>query len=135
MAQLARSVGWGALATVWIAAACTFAQPARADDVITDIAGWHHPTKSVFAKHHLELTRVVITQNGKFPIFHVKFFPASPLLAINDPFFRPLEIDALLANGKWPLRIVSDNGFRCAIDVSWDRAHKTMNEQVDGDDC
>lgn len=87
--------------------------------VVTDIAAWSNPTKEVFRKHHLKLTKVQLMWNRKFPVFHVADFGADPGSGAADSFFAPLLSDLLKANGGAALKIVEDSthdGFVVAYD-------------------
>ena len=74
-----------------------------------DLSSWHHPTRLVFEKKGLSLTRVQLCNNGKLPVFFAEV-PYDPMGA-SGSFFNPLYAELRDANGGWPFAIVatSDN--------------------------
>ena len=101
--------------------------------VITDIATWSHPTKQVFEKHHLKLTKVELMWNRTFPVFHVATFDADPGAEPADTSLSALVLDLLEANGKNAFKLVEDDahdGFVVAFDR---KTHRVYREMVQGE--
>ncbi len=102
--------------------------------VITDIATWSHPTKDVFNKYHLRLTKVELMWNKTFPVFHVTDFGADPGAGPSSPYFTSLEMDLLKANGYNAFKIVEDNVHDGFV-VAFDRRKRFLDrELVQGED-
>ncbi len=97
--------------------------------VITDIAGWSHPAKTVLQKHKLTLTKVELEWDKKFPVFHVATFGADPTSHAADPSFLPLLQELLTANAKWPYKLVSDDEHDGFL-VLWDAKKKAIRKEV-----
>ena len=123
-----------------LAGSASAAAPNPADDprfyrrdphetVISSISAWAHPTKQVFAKHHLKLVKVELMLNGKFPVFHVADFGADPAAGPTGAFFSPILFDLLRANGYNALKIVEDSAHDGFV-VAYDRKTRSLFEQL-----
>ena len=99
------------------------------ETVITDIGSWSHPTKDVFEKNHLALTKVELMWNKTFPVFHVKSFGADPGAGPAHAFFVPLEADLIKANGGNAFKMVEDEGADGFV-VYYDRTKRAIHEQM-----
>jgi hypothetical protein len=95
---------------------------------ITDIRNWHHPVKSVFQKHQVEVSKVEL-HNQTYPVFYVKF-PYDPWLGHNDKYFKPLYYETLKANGFWDYALV-DRSAGVRINLRWDKKTKTLSEALE----
>ena len=99
------------------------------ETVITDIGSWSHPTKDVFEKSHLALTKVELMWDKKFPVFHVKSFGADPSAGPAHAFFVPLEVDLIKANGGNAFKMVEDEGGDGFV-VYYDRKTRAIHEAL-----
>jgi hypothetical protein len=114
---------------VWAVMALS-APGAAADRVVIDnVHAWQHPVKQVFQEMNVTLYKVELLQNRTYPVFHVKF-PYDPHLGHNDKYFRTLYQKTLKANGYWSYAFVAPED-RVRVRVTYDRAAKTMREQVE----
>jgi hypothetical protein len=96
--------------------------------VITNIQDWQHPVKKVLEKHQVVLSKVEL-HHKTYPVFYVRF-PADPRFAHNDKFFKPLYYETLQANGFWNYAFV-DQSFDCRINIGWDKATRTLTENLE----
>jgi hypothetical protein len=96
--------------------------------VITNIQDWQHPVKKVLEEHRVVLSKVEL-HHKTYPVFYVRF-PADPRFAHNDKFFKPLYYETLQANGFWNYAFV-DQSFDCRINIGWDKATRTLTEDLE----
>ena len=92
--------------------------------VITDIQFWQHPTKDVFTKNSVVVSKVELKNDKKYAIFHVKF-PYDPQSSVNDSYFNRLYLDVLRANG-WNSYSIQDDEDKITIKVTWDNVNKNI---------
>ncbi len=94
-----------------------------AEVVITDISNWKHPTKNVFEKHGIKLIKVVLQQNGVYPIFHAAM-PGDPRLVRNDKDNVAFLLELGKANGWWDFTLVDRGDIK--VFVKYDRKKKAL---------
>jgi len=98
-------------------------QQSLAEVVITDIANWKHPTKNVFEKHGIKLTKVVLQQNGVYPVFYAAM-PGDPMLVRNDKDNIAFLLELGKANGWWDFTLV-ERGY-IKVFAKFDRKKKIL---------
>ena len=86
--------------------------PEKEDKIITDIVNWNHPTKQIFIKNKIILSKVILTRDNKYPIFYVKSISKS--FDESSLFLKELAEK----NGYWDFK-VTDNIH--SIEVSCDK--------------
>ena len=86
--------------------------PEKEDKIITDIVNWNHPTKQIFIKNNIILSKVILTRDNKYPIFYVKSISKS--FDESSLFLKELAEK----NGYWDFK-VTDNIH--SIEVSCDK--------------
>jgi hypothetical protein len=87
--------------------------------VISDISNWKHPTKDVFEKYGIMLSRVEIIEN--YPIFYTKFKKKK-----SDNEMKKILEELLKANGYWDFEI-KDEFSKERIKIFGDRENKKMD--------
>ncbi len=96
-----------------------------------DLSKWHHPTRTVLENAGVQIIKVELCNDGKYPIFTVgfKYDPQGQ----TDDYFNPLYAKMADANGFWPYSFV-DVEDSLIIDIGTDKAKKNLSikfEQVD----
>ncbi len=104
----------------------------RADDVVVidDIGNWRHPTKDVFSKWKIKLTKVDLLNHRVYPVFYVDGLPFDPMMGRqNAKDMGRLEAELFAANGKhdYALELKQDN---IRVNVSYNRATRTLEEEI-----
>ena len=124
-----------ALLTAFILGATSFAcakSPAeiKATDtvVITDIVAWKHPIKDVLAKNKVQLHKVELTKNRKYPILYVTL-PYDPQSSETTDYFNQLYTELLTANGWWSYAL-HDEQDKIQIDINWDKRKRLMSMDI-----
>ncbi|CAN3989787.1 hypothetical protein [Methylocystis bryophila] len=112
-----------------IALTCTVLS---ADDVVTvdDIANWRHPTKDVFSKWKIKLTKVDLLNHRVYPVFYVDGLPFDPMMGYeNAKQMSRLEAELFAANGKhdYALELKQDN---IRVNVTYNPATRTLEEEI-----
>jgi hypothetical protein len=107
--------------------------PARAADdvvVIDDVASWSHPTKDVFVRWKIKLTKVELLNHRLYPVFHVEGFPFDPMMGWeNARDMARLESELFVANGRHDYAL-EDEGDHIGVIVSYDPAKRTLTEAI-----
>lgn len=67
---------------------------------------WNHPTRLVLEKYQIPLSKLLLCNNKRYPIYFVDF-KYDPHTNQSDRYFHPIYYDLLKANGGWPLAFVS----------------------------
>ena len=98
----------------------TVEEPTKKQE-ITDIAAWKHPTKAVFSKYGVTLTKVTLID--KHPIFSAQF-PFDPQTSPNARRLERMCIELLHANGNWPYTLVVPEDS-VAFEVKWNSRTRT----------
>lgn len=93
----------------------------KPDKVISDIAHWEHPVKSVLAAEKLELYKVELFKSGTYPVFYVKALTTQN--ANNKAFLNQLAKQ----NSYWDFEIKDQ---KHSIAVSIDKKTKTITNVV-----
>ncbi|MBE7213176.1 MAG: hypothetical protein INR65_19355 [Gluconacetobacter diazotrophicus] len=99
------------------------------ETVITDIAAWSHPTKAVFARHHLELGKVELMWDRTFPVFHVATLGADPATGPGGRSLTALELELLRANGFHAYKLVEDDHHDGVV-IAYDQRTRTVDREV-----
>lgn len=95
--------------------------PAKKQE-ITDIATWKHPTKAVFSKYGVTLTKVTLID--KYPIFSAQF-PFDPQTSPNARRLERMCVELLRANGNWSYTLEApEDGV--AFEVKWNSRARTI---------
>ncbi len=106
--------------------------PARAEDVVVidDVAGWRHPTKDVFAKWKIKLTKVELRNHRLYPVFYLTGFPFNPMMGWeNARQMARLEAELLVANGKHDYAM-EDESDHIGVIVTYDPAKRALTEAI-----
>jgi hypothetical protein len=96
-----------------------------------DLSKWRHPTRTVLENAGVQIVKVELCNDNKYPIFTVNF-KYDPEAATDD-FFDPLYAKMAAANGFWPYSFV-DLGDPVIIDIGTDKAKESLSinfEEVD----
>jgi hypothetical protein len=97
--------------------------------VIEDVAHWQHPVRAILKKHKVELQKVVLKSECKYPVFYVSF-PYDPQSSATRKYFDELYFEVLRANGYWSYAF-DDAMDGLLIHVNWDRKRKTMSVEFE----
>jgi hypothetical protein len=128
---------WSAAVVVWLGllSAATFCLPAVAqqtdsDTIITDIASWKDPAKTVLQANNVKLKKVEIRHTAdqaahKYFVFDVSF-PYDPQSSETQKYFNKLYVAVLRATNNSNYALV-DEDDRLRIEVGWDKSKKTMS--------
>ena len=92
--------------------------------VITDIASWKHPVKKIFSQNNIKLSKVVLTNHKKYPVFYVSF-PYDPQSSQTSDYFNQLYAEVLAANGWWSYAL-QDEQDKVRIEVNWNKSKNEM---------
>jgi hypothetical protein len=96
--------------------------------IITDIQSWHHPTKDIFKKNAVEVSKIELRSNKRYAIFYVKF-PYDPQSSATKKYFNKLYLNILRANG-WRDFSLQDNDDQITIKVRWDKHKKEAKIEI-----
>ena len=109
--------------------ATSFAQTKMQGTIaITDIASWKHPVKEVLTRHKVQLSKVNLTKNNKYPVFYVTL-PYDPQSSETSEYFNQLYAEVLEANGWWSYAF-HDEQDQIQIEINWDKSKKQMSIDI-----
>jgi len=121
--------GWITICAVMLITMSVNAPVVQADNetptVITDIANWHHPVKKVFARHKIQINKVVLLKNKTYPVFYVKL-TYDPQTSATTSYYHELYAQLLKANSWWSYALHSEED-KLRIEIDWDKTKKEIN--------
>ncbi|MBD3922723.1 hypothetical protein H8B09_28700 [Paenibacillus sp. PR3] len=95
----------------------------RDEIVITDIATWTHPVKSILSGVPFELHKVILTNESTYPKFYVQYPDVEALKTSQDLPDKLLAIAK--ENGYWDYELVNEQG-KLTIEVKIDKKAKRI---------
>ena len=97
-------------------------------EVITDIAAWKHPVKEILINNKVKLTKILLLDNKKYPVFYVKL-PYDPQSSETNSYFYQLYAEILEANAWWSYALHVEQD-QIQIEINWDKAKKEMTVNI-----
>lgn len=97
--------------------------------VITDIKKWEHPTKRVFEKYKLELKKVELQHQKKYPLFYLAF-PWDPRTGPNGRLLSKIEAEVFVANGRHNFAI-QDDDYGIRLEITAENHGKSLHESIE----
>ena len=96
-------------------------------EIITDIANWNHPTKTVFSNEGVIVMELELTKDKKYLTFIVKLPSPSEL---EDQLCFDAMLESLVhANGYWDFKVI-DPSRDFSVEVSSNRSLKKITQVV-----
>lgn len=89
-----------------------------------DLSKWKHPTREVLITSGAQISKLLLCNKNKYPVFFVRF-PYDPSSSQTKEYFYPLHTKLLKANGNWAFSMVSMDD-KYIISVSSDKK-KNLN--------
>jgi hypothetical protein len=106
------------------------AQQQAVDTVISDVATWSHPVKTVLQKNKVKLEKVEITADKKqigqkYFVFYVSL-PYDPQSSATTAYYNKLYTGILETIGESNYAL-QDKNDRLRIEIGWNKAKKSLS--------